>query len=462
MKKRWMIKHKETIILFVLSYLVIFSSTGTGVEKELTLLNIIELAIQNNQSYQLAVAEYEYHRARETYEGRNRPIITFTSTPVAYRNEEIQRPDGEIYARYDLTDNLRVEADLFFALHEEGMDFDSRIMASYSSRLFVPTLSIDKEYEVLSPEEVLETRKNQLVLEVMHNYYQLLKNNNFVEIQRKELEIAIHRWNRARAQKHPKTDILHTKTEADRKREELNKALDAVRSAREDMERIVGLPISSIEIIPHYPPYNPVEPVLEIWVQAAIQSSAQVHDLRRRLYDAEVQLGEALIDHGWDVTVNLSHEWRHDLSTDRESPLTGQDTRGSIVFSRSLYPPSSSLLLQELEIAVKRAELGLETEEKSVKRRMEDLYRRAITLEERIYHLEERILEGEESLKREIVRVEAGLSTPLHQKEVELVLAQLMTELEHAYWDHHLTRWEIKVLSGWSSVEDDCLRTFLQ
>lgn len=454
-KKRWANKSScLTIVALMLCCLLVSSSPSVGEEKErLSLFDVIDLSFQNNPSYQIAVAEYELKRAREAYEEIKRPEITFTSRPIGYWQEELQRPSGEIHARYDLRDNLRVEVDFSFALEEDGLGFDSKIGASYSSQLFAPTISIETEHRPIPIEQALERRKNQLLFDATRIYYQLLKEINQIEIQEKTLEISIHQLKRAKAQGQSEAEILYAESEVDKAREALNKAMYSALKAREDLASFIGIPTSAMEVAPYYPPYKPILKPLEEWIGGAIDSSSLVHEQRRRLFDAEVSLAEALKDHGWDITLNLSHEYRPNLTGQREPSLNEHDTRASLLLRRSLYPPPSSLHIQELTIAIMRAEVALEAEKNRAQRNMEDLFRRAMALEERIQHLEERIQEGEEGLQREMARVEAGLSTPLQRRELELVLAELFMDLEHAFWDHHLARWEMMVMSGASIID---------
>ncbi|NLG84231.1 MAG: TolC family protein [Firmicutes bacterium] len=418
---------------------VLLSPSVVGAEAtvpELTLKQCINLALANNALVQAAQLQKDAAEARVT-EAKASLLPRFSAAANYLKmNEGTPIPVGVVY---DPTTNQ------FFLQTMEGPAENVELRLSANQPLYTGGALragvAAANWAARAAEADLETRRQEVALQVATAYYGLLTAARLVRVNEEAL---------ANAEAHLevvkvlfeagtvlKTDLLRTEVAVGQARQDLIRARHALEMARLNLVTLVGLPV---EAKPQLAEVSPAKvgplPDLADCLKIAYANRPELMAVKAQLEAARAALAQTKAGYLPAVSLAAVQSRRGSEPSDLEHSWTVTLNASLNLFDWGV----TRARVRQAEDNVRMLELRLKSLEDRIYLEVNQAYQAVREAEERLPLAETMLKQAVENLALTQVRYEAGLATTLDVLDGQVLVTKTETAQVQAVYDYQLAR----------------------
>lgn len=410
-------------MLFLL--LVLSSSIIAGTKTELTLIDAVDMAFDQNAQYQLSLWEKELADREEQLQ-QNVPTVTFSSQPVNIGNSDpledsvLKSPTGTIALDYPINDYTSLSGILGVEFNEIIPDVDSNAEISFTYHLFAP-----KQADPINAPDSDRALNNTLILDVVQSFIALAKQLDNLDYEEfnmnylSELLLAAETTNNYSQTQQLKQQIRTNE-------QKISDLKMNIQQVNQELCYLLNVPNVNYHPVVALENYT-LDYESEYLVELALNNSNERITAINNLTALEHQLTALQKSCGWNVDARAKMNW--DFNID-EGPTWSIGLNAS----KTLYP--QSLQLEKAELNVAQAQLHLaEVEQRITDQTLQRLQTMELLLENR-NNIISKIEEEQEELMISHKHFEVGLVTELKLLEHQINLFSLNNDLTHNYYDY--------------------------
>lgn len=369
-------QNKKLITLLIILVIVVFNictylTCSVFAKEEFDLKYLIEQAVSNNPDYQITKKEYRLDLKEHDIKinsGFKESNINLMAVNT--------KKNGPVEVRLNYSGELpyKIKWNGYNSLyrgHDGNIKLDGNIGLSLNLNELLEEENIQEKINLLNAANSLYMARNQLINEVVNNYYSIYINKLQTYINKLRLDIVNTKLSHARIKLDKgyisKEDYKEIAKELNDLKQEKENLLKQSKQNLKKLEYLIGLDNINDQLV------IPVETLIPVKDDFKIKKVDQILRKNNKEYKkiiemtyeyknallnkkkAEQNLNEIKQESEWDLNVSLSAEYKYGNIYDETTDLSG-----TISLVKDLYSPQKDLAQKRVELQLEKTNLSLE------------------------------------------------------------------------------------------------------
>lgn len=429
------------------SFLVIGQASALAAPVELTLDDSIALALKNNPSIKMAVADKD-SAAWKISEAKSANGFNFSFTHTDTRYKKVTSSSGGAFSINGVPSG-RIQIYGGATVYNNNYDNKFTLTKPLYTGGKVEGLVQQAKLGLDVADLTVTKSQQQVKLDATTGYFGVLQARNMVTVSQESVNSMAEHVKNVQAQFSvgtvAKSDVLRSEVELANSQQTLIKAQNAYDLAVASLNNVIGMPLSTEIVVKDELKYNKYPMSLEDCIAAALKNRPESLQVDKAVEVAQEGIKVAKSGYKPTVAFSASDDW-----SDSDFPgTTGNNWTASIVTSFNVFDSGSTdSKVKQANAALLKSQEQARQSKDSIQLETRQAFLNMKEAEKRIETSSVTVTKAEEDTKIAAVRYNAGVGTNIDVIDAQLALTNAKTNYVQALYDYNTSKAKLEKAMG--------------